>query len=205
MPHFARLISFLLVMAAAPAAAGQSTSFFIDLPGDGIAASHNGALALAAGPPGIALLTEERVKHGLAILMKVRNDAGEVIGFASELESFPAKGDMLHQDITWNTAWTLVIPGQGMLFLHETEHSGELGPKVVNPTMASGEPWQGSWHTQTTNGPRADGLGEVIGGTGAFKGAKGSFAESITLTQYTKEGLLFGKLELRITWETPPQ
>ncbi len=90
-------------------------SFFLELPTDGIAVTHSGDVALGAGPPGVPLLSEDRIKDGLAMLAKIRNADGEVIGFASELESFPAGADMLHDDVVWDTDWTLMIPGKTIL------------------------------------------------------------------------------------------
>ena len=175
-------------------------SFFIDLPGHGIAVTHSGNTALGLFPPGISTLDEERLKGGLAILTKVRNAGGDVIGFAAELEVQP-EGNLLKEDIKWSTDWIVVIPGRGTLYLHEIEHSGELGPKVVGPTLASGRPWKGDWTVQSTCGPRPDGRGVILGGTQDFAGAAGSFVEVIRLTGFLPEGALIGTVELRLNRE----
>jgi len=173
-------------------------SFFIDLPQHGVAVTHSGEMKLGAGPPGIALFQEPAIRNGLAILTKLRNAKGEVIGFGSELEVFPAGADLVTQDVTWETDWTLVIPGRGTLFLHEQERSGELGTKVLGPTLKTGEPWVGDWTTTSTVGPRPDGKGVIAGGSGEFTGATGWFEETIRLTKYTKEGAMFGTVELKV-------
>lgn len=183
--------------ALAAGAVGRSESFFIELPADGIAVTHGGTMALAAGPPGIALLAEPRVRDGLALITKLRDASGEVVGFASELEVFPPGADMM-RDIVWDTDWTLVIPGRGTLYLRQQEHSGELGPKVVGPTRETGEPWRGEWTVTTTAGPRADGRGVVVGGAGEFEGAGGTFVEIVTLTGFELPGVLIGRVELRL-------
>ncbi len=184
---------------------GESSaeSFFIDLPNHGVAVTHSGKMLLGAGPPGIPLFTEEKIQNGLAIIMKVRSAAGEVIGFATELEVFPAGANMLEGDVVWDTDWTIVIPGRGTLFLHQQEHSTELGPKVVGPTLKTGEPWVGDWTVTSTVGPRRDKKGVIAGGSGEFTGITGWFTETIRLTKFTKEGAMFGTVELKVERGAP--
>jgi len=202
----AALVLLALTAGAMVSAGGPSAtveSFYIELPGDGIAITHGGDMVLGVGPPGVVLLNEERVRHGLALLTKLRNAEGEIVGFASELETFPAGADLLHENVIWDTDWTLMIPGRGSLYLRQQEHSGELGPKVVNTTLESGQPWEGDWTVTTTVGPRPDGAGVVVGGAGEFAGAGGSFVEIVNLKRFEKEGIMFGRVELRITIERP--
>ncbi len=185
-------------MAYADEPRAGTESFFAELPGDGIAITHGGDAGLATGPPGIALLQEERVRHGLALLAKLRDKDNVVIGFASELESFPAGADMLKEDVVWDTSWTLMIPGRGSLYLSQQEHSGELGAKVIIPVRETGEAWRGEWTVMTTVGPRPDGYGIITGGSGEFAGASGRFAEIDTLTGFEPGGIMIGRVELRL-------
>jgi hypothetical protein len=96
-----------------------------------------------------------------------------------------------------------MIPGRGSLYLRQQEHSGELGPKVVNPALETGEPWRGRWTTTTTVGPRPDRRGVIVGGAGEFEGVTGSFVEIVTLTGFELPGVLIGRLELRLSMTRP--
>jgi len=199
-----------LILAAGLAArlavgAGERVeSFFIELPADGIAVTHGGQIPLGAGPPGISMLEEAGIDNGLALLTKLRDASDEVIGFASELETFPEGADVIHDSaVVWDTDWTLMIPGRGSLYLRQQEISGELGSKVIIPTQRSGEPWRGEWHVTTTVGPRADGYGVIVGGAGEFEGVTGRFLESITLTGFQPEGILIGRVEIRLFMQRP--
>lgn len=201
-----RLLSFIFVLMAAvsgfAAEPGPKTeSFFIGLPADGIAMTHGGDVALASGPPGIAVLQEQKISNGFALLAKVRDANNEVVGFASELEIFPAGVDMLRENVVWDTSWTLMIPGRGSLYLHEQEHSGELGAKIIIPVQESGEAWHGDWTVTTTVGPRADGYGMIVGGFGEFEGASGKFQEIVSLTGFEPAGIMVGRVELRLTFD----
>lgn len=198
------LLIFVIIMATssghATASGHVTESFFIELPTDGIAITHGGDMALGTGPPGIALLQEAQVKNGLAMLAKLRDVNNLVVGFTSELETFPKGADLLNDDVVWDTNWTLMIPGRGSLYLSQQEHSGELGAKVVNPVLESGEAWRGEWTVTTTVGPRPDGYGIIVGGAGEFAGATGKFIEIVTLTAFEPAGVMIGRVELRLTF-----
>jgi len=179
-------------------AGGQvEESFFFRSPGDGIAVTHGGSLPLAIGPPGVAPLSEPAIERGFALLVNLRNAQNELVGFAVELEVHPV-GDMLAEDLLWDTEWLLVLPGRGILVLHQQEHSGELGRKVIGHIRDTGSDWTGDWTVQTTVGPLPSGRGTIIGGTGEFRDARGSFIEIDHLTRYSVDNLMYGDFELRI-------
>ena len=188
------------IPAYSQAAPGEKVlSFFGILPDHGVALTTGGTMPLRTGPEGIALFTEPALNNTLALIMKLADENGTVIGFASELEIFP--GDPAAAEISWDTAWTLSIPGRGMIFLHQIEHSGGLGPNIVEPTMKSGKDWVGDWTVTTTVGPLPSGRGRIVGGSGEFANIKGSFVEIDRLTGFTVDGVMFGKLEIRMFLE----
>jgi len=203
----------LLVLAAGIAAQvaaseGEVTeSFFIDLSADPIALTHNGDMVTGVAPPGISLLTEPRVRNGIALLTKLRNADNEVIGFASELETFPAGADLLHDsEVVLDTNWTLMIPGRGSLYLHQqqTSISGELESKIMRRSRESDEPWRGEWVVTTTVGPRADGYGVLVGGAGEFEDVTGRFQVIVTFTGFEpEEEILVGRVEFRLFMHPP--
>ncbi len=172
-------------------------SFFIEAAEDAVALGHSGKLPFAAFPQGVPPFSEPAIERGLALLVRVRNAAGEVIGFASELEVHPV-GHSFTGDRAWDTDWTVVLPGRGVLFLHQQEHSGELGSKVLQPVLTTREAWQGDLSVQTTVGPRIDRRGIIVGGTGEFMAARGSFVEIDRVRRLTPEGVLEGSFEIRV-------
>lgn len=172
-------------------------SFFLTSPDDGVAVAHSGKLPLAIAPPGVSLLSEAAIERGFVLIVNIRNARNEIVGFAVELEVHP-EGDMLSEDLVWETEWLLVIPGRGILILNQQEHSGELGRKVFQSIRDTGKDWVGDWTVQTTVGPLAGGRGVIVGGTGEFSGAEGSFIELDHLTRYSTDNVMYGDFELRI-------
>lgn len=177
-----------------------SESFFFSSPEDGIAVTHGGKLPLGIGPPGVVALSDPAIDRGFALILNMHDANGRIVGFAVELEVHP-EGDMLAQDLRWETEWVLVIPGRGVLVLNQQEHSGELGPKVINTVRETGSDWVGDWTVQTTVGPLANGRGVILGGTEEFAGASGSFIEIDHLTRFTADGVMWGDFELRLAME----
>jgi hypothetical protein len=173
-------------------------SFHSRLPDQAIALTHSGHVGLGFFPAGIPKFSEPGISRGLLANLKLEDGSGNVIGFASELELFPETSPAEADDVRWETGWALAIAGRGMIFLEQIEHSGGLGPRVIQPTRASGKDWVGNWYITTTVGPLPSGRGRVIGGTGEFAGIAGSFVELDRLTKFSVDGNMDVALELRL-------
>jgi len=173
-------------------------SFYSSMPQHAIAVTHSGHVGLGFFPPGIPKFTEPGIRTGLVLNLKLADSKGEVIGFASELELFPETSPADADDVRWSTGWALAIGGRGMIFLEQIEHSGGLGPKVIQPTRASGKDWEGNWLITTTVGPLPSGRGRIVGGTGEFDDIEGSFVEIDRLTRFTVDGNMTIDIELRL-------
>jgi hypothetical protein len=155
---------------------------FVIEPPDGVAAVL--PPLIPSYPPGIEVFFEPRLQNGVAILAKVRDAGGEVIGFASELEEVN-----LLTAVT-NTVWTLYLPGRGVLFLSQQE---DLAPllAIVFDMFQTGD-------LERSFDPPLElvdtiGAGVIVGGTGEFEKAKGTFRELATLYRVS---LIAGELPL---------
>lgn len=178
----------------------KAESFFF-FPEDKLLLSHNGNAFLSAFPEGVALLTEPRIRTGLIVVFKLRDASGEVVGFASELEDFPAEGLVFGEEelLVWETVWTVTIPGRGSLFLHQQEQeSRQVTEQVIAPVMESGGSWEGDIRFRTSVGPGPGGYGVIVGGSGAFSGANGCFVEIDRITKFSadRQAYLSGELQI---------
>ena len=187
------------VTAYSRAEAGEKVlSFHSKLPDQAIALTHSGHVGLGFFPAGIPKFSEPGISRGLLANLKLEDESGKVVGFASELELFPESSPAEVDDVRWDTGWALAIAGRGMIFLEQIEHSGGLGPRVIQPARASGKDWVGDWYITTTVGPLPSGRGRIIGGTGEFAGISGSFVELDRLTRFSVDGNMEVALELRL-------
>ncbi len=171
-------------------------TFYANTSGDVVALSNGAEVPFGTFPADIPLFFEPQLKNSLAVILKFRNAQGTVVGFGAELETLPVPGSP--PDADWDTDWVLSIPGRGTLYLRQREYPADLMTKIIGPTISSGKDWEGEWQATMTVGPRPDGRGVILGGTGEFDGATGAFIEINSLSKYTVDGQLVGKLQLRI-------
>ena len=176
-------------------------SYFFDLPQDSIAFTGGPALSFSRFPEGIPVMSDPAISNGLAVLVKLRDGNGNMVGFASELEVFPEQSQegFGSKDVVWDTVWTLMIPGRGSLYLVQQEHSGDLARQTIAAARESGQDWVGEKSMTTTVGPNPDGTGAVLAGTGKFSDATGSFVEIVNMHRVTPDGNMTMTGELRLT------
>lgn len=177
----------------------ESLSYFIEVPADAIALTHGGG-AIAPFPEGIMSSQDTPVASSLALLTRVRDDKGQLVGLASELEDFPA-GKTLGGETVWDTYWTVMIKGRGTLLLHEKESLGPTVGRIFADAVRKGQAWSGSHTESSTVGPLPGRNGEIVGGTGEFAGARGSFQEIGTLRSFSPKGELAATIELRVVFD----
>lgn len=84
--------------------------------------------------------------------------------------------------------------------------AGTLAISFANPfaprarTTALAKTWDQPWTFTTTTGPRPDGRGTIVGGTGEFEGITGSFVEVTHLKRFTPDGQLALTMELQLAY-----
>jgi len=189
---------------ASPAVQADVIEYFIELPGDVLSLSHGfagGAGGIGRTPSAITSLENSVISNMLAFTARIRDRDGNLVGLASELEIFPDdKG--IRPDLTWKTDWTITTP-EGTLLMYQYEGM----PAAHLPAFASvaaGENWTGSLPGQTSVGPHPSGRGVIVGGTGIYAGATGTFIENVDLRGLTTEGGIFGVMSLQIYLDKKP-
>jgi hypothetical protein len=187
----------------APAGEVTEVTFHMVAPDDGLATTHSGDKPLPLYPAGIGVLSDPNINQGFILLTKLRDDAGNVIGFTSEQEVVSSESDLAQGLLKTQSSWTLTIPGRGSIFLYETENQSEFLQKAGVPALAQGIEWNQDWTFTTTSGPDPGGRGYIVGGTDEFAGIRGTFAEVTHLRRFTTKGELFGTIELQLAYTKP--
>ncbi len=190
-------------MLAAADAEAASESIYVRVLDDAFAGTHGGRFPFKPFPDGIRSLAGPNLADGFALITKARDGTKEIAGFATELEVASPQSRLLSGRIMTETYWTVVLPGRGTLFLHETENNWKLVKEVLLPMLVTRRDWAGEWRNVNTFGPRPVGRGIIVGGTGKFAGAAGTFLEIGTLRSATLAGELGGILELRLFFDPP--
>lgn len=178
-----------------PASQADVIEYSIELPGDILSLTHGFADGIGRTPKAITSLENSAISNMLGFTGRIRDSDGNFVGLASELENFPDdKG--IRPDISWKTDWTVNTP-QGTLFMYEDEGI----PAAHLPAFASvmaGKDWTGSLPAQVSVGPHSSGRGVIIGGTGIYAGATGTFIEKVDLRGLTTEGAMTGTMYVQI-------
>lgn len=176
-PLFAFALLALSACATVDPVTTTTESFFTKVPSDVVALTQSGILSPKHYVPAtIPRFSEPALKSGIAFIHKLRDKDGNVIGFGTQMEDVDLDQDGKFAGLH-RTAWTVVIPGRGTLFLFETEDSRKLGQALRNAPRPTTEiEWDGPEESLTT-GPGPGGAGIIVGGTGEFEGRKGTFVE----------------------------
>jgi len=175
-------------VAAALAGAERTLTVVIEAPGDPVALIAGANKAFGSFPDGAGTLEDAVFADGLALIATVRNETGEIIGIAAEMERRLAGSSWLRGRLLSEAVWTVVLPGRGAIFLHNVENAWRFTNRVALPARLLGRTWEGPWETVNTVGPRPDRFGIIGGGTGEFSMATGWFAETAELRRFTPDG-----------------
>jgi hypothetical protein len=178
-------------------------TFVMQSPTDAIAATHDGNKPIAAFPSSIPLLNDPQIKAGFALVAKLRDEAGNIVGFTSEQEVVSADSNILQGRMEMDTTWTVTLPGRGTLFLSQREDAAQFARDVVMPAFLFNRPLAEPMTMITTAGPADDGSGLIVGGTGEFAGITGHFVEVTRLSGFSRESGIEGTIELQLGYSLP--
>lgn len=178
-------------------------TLYFRAPDDGIAATHDGRKPIRVFPAGITPLDDKALASAFVLVAKARNQQGEVVGFASEMEDVAPETDVLRGRMVMRSTWTVELPGRGTLFCDQVEDASEFARKVVMPAFLLGQTWEEPWTFVTTVGPGPQGRGVIVGGTGEFEGASGHCVEVTHLRRFTPQGEMTLTMELQLAYAKP--
>lgn len=173
----------------------------IDRPSHLLSITHDGTTPFALQPAGIQLMQEPAIRAGLALITRLRDARGQVVGIATELESGHEDSSLLAGKLMTHTTWTAVLPGRGALVLYQVEDNWWLATRIIGPTLLRGEPWRGSWRNLNTLGPLPNGHGRIVAATGAFAARPGTFVETAEMREFTPSGAMDFTMDLRLALE----
>jgi hypothetical protein len=173
----------------------------LDGTGDAVSVTHGGTVPFAPQPRDIQLLTEPAVNGGLALITRVRDPGGRIVGIATELESGHEDSSLLAGKLMTHTTWTVVVPGRGALVLYQTEDNWTLATRIIGPALLRERTWRGSWRHLNTLGPLPQGHGQIVAATGEFADRRGTFIEDAEMREFDPSGAMDFTMNLRIAFE----
>ena len=153
---------------------------------DAIVYTNDGESRVHPRPVKVQQLWEAPVRRTdvlITVLSDSRNNpAGIGIKFMSDSE----RTRLINGEALVDSAWHILLPGRGSLFVSQTENYWNFLRQIVVPAYwSSGDSWKGSWHGNTTVGPGALGTARVWGGFGEFAGLDSEAVEAISARAYS--------------------
>jgi hypothetical protein len=119
----------------------------------------------------------------VTLLSDSRSDeAGIGIKFVSDSE----RTRVINGEALVDSAWHIVLPDRGSLFVYQNENYWNFLREIVVPAYwNSANKWKGTWHGNTTVGPNSLGTASVYGGSGEFSGLSSEAVESLMARAYS--------------------
>ena len=153
---------------------------------DAIVYTNDGESRVHPHPVKVQQLWEAPVRRTdvlVTVLSDSRNNpAGIGIKFMSDSEHTR----LINGEVLVDSAWHILLPERGSLFIFQTENYWNFLRQIVVPAYwSSGDSWKGSWYGNTTVGPGALGMARVWGGFGEFAGLDSEAVESISARAYS--------------------
>ncbi|MCC7410584.1 MAG: hypothetical protein IT495_02970 [Gammaproteobacteria bacterium] len=175
----------------------------VDGSGTPVSITHGGNGPFAPSPPGIGLLSEPAINAGLALVTRVHDGRGNIVGVATELEAGHPGSNLLRGRIMTHTTWSAILPGRGGIVLYQVEDNWILATRVIGPALLRKRAFHGPWRNVNTLGPRADGRGYVVAGTGEFAGRAGTFIETAEMREFRPDGHMSFTMDMRVIFDPP--
>jgi hypothetical protein len=153
---------------------------------DAIVYTNGGESTVQPHPVKVQQLWEAPIRRTdvlVTVLADSRNNpAGIGIKFTSDSE----QTRIINGEALVDSAWHILLPGRGSLFVAQTENYWNFLRQIVVPAYwSSGDSWKGSWHGNTTVGPGSLGTARVSGGYGEYAGLESEAVEALSARAYS--------------------
>ncbi len=158
------------------------------VPRRSIAFTNDGKSRLTPYPAGVPWLREASIEQSSALLTVMRDTRGQPAALGLKFSSRSEKTHLIAGEALVDSDWYVYLPGQGSLFIEQSENYWPYLKSVVIPAYRnSANSWKGSWFGNLTAGPGATGTARVTGSSGFFRGRKMSAVESLSVEAYSAD------------------
>jgi hypothetical protein len=127
-------------------------------------------------------LWEETIDRAAVLGLVLNDGSNRPAALASRLLSTSPDTDLLLNGVLVSDHWLVTIPGEGTLYVHADSNAWPFLKETLVPVWYLDQPWSGPAEYWPTVGPAADDSAQVVGLTGAFRGAEGSAVERYEIT-----------------------
>ena len=150
--------------------------------------TNDGKSRLAPHPSGVRQLREATIDQSSALLTVMRDARGRAAALGLKFSSRSEKTRLISGEALVDSVWYVYLPGQGSLFVEQSENYWPFLKSVVIPAYRnSANSWKGSWFGNLTAGPGALGTARVTGGGGEPADRQLAAVESLSIEAYSAD------------------
>lgn len=158
------------------------------LPQSSMVFTNNGEARIAPVPDKVLELWEAPIRNSEAMATVLYGARGQTAGIGIKFSSLSESTRLLDGKANIDSVWYVYLPGQGGLFMEQTENYFSFLSAVVVPAYrSSANSWKGNWLGDTTIGPEPLGTAAVLGGSGQYEGTEMLGLESLTVNAWSVE------------------
>jgi hypothetical protein len=161
---------------------------FSPVPSESIVYTNDGDSLHQPDPGKVQRLWEAPIQSTSAQVLLMRGARNQPVGIGIKISSDSEATQFLKGKALADSVWYVYLPGQGSLFIQQTENYWSFLQDVGFPAWRSaGNNWRGSWLGDLTAGPGVLGTAQVSGGSGVFAGLDTEAVESLSVRAFSSE------------------
>lgn len=161
---------------------------YTGVPSEAVLFTNDGESVVQPHPEQTAQLWEATIRNTRIAVVELSTSRGEPAGIGIKFSSDSEATRILHSEAVVDSAWHILLPDRGTLFVTQQENYWSyIRDIVVSARWNSADSWRGAWSRVMTIGPNALGTGRVIGGHGEFAGTETEAVESLNATAYSAQ------------------
>ena len=150
--------------------------------------TNDGESQVAPYPTKVLQLWEQPIRKTDAMATVLSDSRSQRIGLGLKFSSDSESTRILNGEVIVDSVWHIYLPGQGSLFVEQSENYWSFVRDIVIPARwSSGDNWRGIWIGNISSGPGALGTARVVGGSGRFRGLETNGVESLAVKAYSVE------------------
>lgn len=158
------------------------------IPADSLLYTNNGEARIRPHPAKVLQLWEPPIRSTAAMVSVLADSLGRPAGIGVKFSSDSEETSLLDTAAMVDSVWHIYLPGEGSLFIEQTENYWSYLRNVVVPAYwSTGDNWKGVWRGNITAGPNALGTARVTGGSGIFAGMETEAVEALNARAYAVE------------------
>lgn len=153
--------------------------------GDALAYTNSGSSHWPRVPAAVADLWHPALVGVHVAVHPLQNGRGEPVGVGVKFFQLSEDTRLLRGEVLVDSAWSVMLPGAGSLFVEQDENYWPFVRAVGLPAWLDGNKrWQGEFRSELTVGPRGTLEGVVVGASGVMRDRLGEARESMSVQSY---------------------